>query len=90
MDLATRNQETEAIVTSSRPVLEARVGPAMRNHNMEWSSSVLVFVLGIICLLGLFTESGGNNFVRFFTVFSSWLTFGRSSKDWHHFRRRAL
>lgn len=46
----------------------------MRNHNMEWSSSVLVFVLGIICLFGLFTESSGNNFVRFFTAFSRGLS----------------
>ena len=39
--------------------MEVRVGPAMRNHNMEWSNFVAVFALGIVCLFGLFTENQG-------------------------------
>ena len=61
MEMTTKNRGTEATEKGSRPILESRARPATRNHNMDWSKSVVViqigFALGIMGMFGLFTES---------------------------------
>jgi serine protease Do len=61
MEMTTKNRGTEATETSNRPVPGSRKGPASQNHNMEWSSSAVVFQIGlalaVLGVFGLFTES---------------------------------